>query len=153
MTIQIGINSCISVANANDYFASRLRNSAWINASDADKTSALIAATREIDRLSFVGYVTSQSQSLAWPRSSVREREGRIIDSNATPTAITNATCEWALTLLSAEHTDTPAIKTKRVGDLAITYASSQPDMVPTAVRRELQQFLRSAKNSAPLVF
>jgi len=44
-----------TLAEAEDYFASRLHEHAWTNAVPTDRTKALIAATRIIDYLNFKG--------------------------------------------------------------------------------------------------
>lgn len=52
-----------------DYFALNLNNETWNAATSIQKISALIQATRAIDRLNFVGHKLTQSQVLQFPRN------------------------------------------------------------------------------------
>jgi hypothetical protein len=45
-----------TVSDAEDYFAVRLHEQAWSDASPSDKSAALLRATKIIDRLNFKGY-------------------------------------------------------------------------------------------------
>lgn len=45
-----------SVEDADDYFATRLHEQVWSDASSQDKDAALLRATKIIDRLNFKGY-------------------------------------------------------------------------------------------------
>lgn len=53
---------------ADQYFYNRLNSDVWLNASELDKTAALMQSTRAIDNLNFLGVKFDASQSLAFPR-------------------------------------------------------------------------------------
>lgn len=82
--------SYTSVGETDTYFASRLHNMDWVEATDPNKQIALAEATRIIDRLNFSGYKTSETQALEFPRNG----------STIVPQAIKDATAEIALALL-----------------------------------------------------
>lgn len=53
---------------ADTYFAGRLGSDCWDDASDADQDTALLQATRAIDRLNFRGKKMDVDQELQFPR-------------------------------------------------------------------------------------
>ena len=68
MTLTVGTNSYLSVADADSYWSAR-NDSTWSGASTAAKEKALIEATQYIDgAYSFIGSIATSNQSLAWPR-------------------------------------------------------------------------------------
>jgi len=98
-----GTNSFVSLADANAYFADR-PNSTWTAATDEEKEFALISGTDYLIQQytgRWVGYITSTSQDLPWPRSGVYTSDGVMISSSVVPDAIKNATSEMALRSLS----------------------------------------------------
>lgn len=115
MTLIVGTNSYLSLADAEAYFAARLRATAWASASDADKETALLQACRAIESLvpNWEGAPTVTGQALQWPRMEVPNRRtgGRTsgwpydgyayYDMTAMPQPLTDAQCEEALELLA----------------------------------------------------
>lgn len=87
-TTSSSLNSYVSVSEAENYFASRLRTDDWDNADLKDRNKALIMATRDIDRLAFAG---TKNSELEFPRD----------DSDIVPQEIKIACCEIALQHLS----------------------------------------------------
>jgi hypothetical protein len=69
MALELGYNSFVERTEANEYFADRFSATAWDNATDANKDKALIAASRMINKESFVGSVSSATQAMAFPRT------------------------------------------------------------------------------------
>ena len=99
-------------------------------------------ATVRIDDLSFIGAVTSDTQSLAWPRSGVYDTEGRAVDQNAVPQAVKDAQAEMALALLKEDLTEddgTKGVKRVKAGSVEVEYSGRAPERkVPDQVRRLL---------------
>lgn len=58
----------ITLSDADIYFQNKLKNEAWNDATDAEKTAALIESTRRIDSLRYIGSKTDLLQSLEFPR-------------------------------------------------------------------------------------
>lgn len=110
--------SYVSLAEANEYFSSRLHADAWAEVSDADKGKALAMATREIDRQPLSGRKTVSSQPLAFPRYPDTE----------VPTPIKDACCEEALALLERGKSQRRKLQQEGVqsftlGNMSETYA------------------------------
>ena len=58
-------NSYCTLEEANHYFDTRLNTKVWTEASDEDKSKALIMATRDIETLNFKGRKENQGRSLS----------------------------------------------------------------------------------------
>lgn len=96
-------DSYVTLAAADAYFAARFSSDAWEDASDSDQEKALRQAARNIGRFRFVGYRSSPSQALAFPRAypynDDPERQSATL---AIPQSIKDAQCEEAIALLQA---------------------------------------------------
>jgi len=95
-----------SVADTDTYFAKHRNPSTWLKADTEDKEDALRRASQYLDlhyghRL--LGSRTNETQALAWPRSSVWDRDGFAIDDDAIPTKWKDATSEAALRALAGD--------------------------------------------------
>jgi hypothetical protein len=100
-------NSYCTMAEADAYHEAHLYASTWDDAEDDNKIAALIWATRLLDeQVDWKGYITSMTQALRWPRSSVPDRDGRFyFDPTTIPTFLKNATAELARHLLTGDRT------------------------------------------------
>lgn len=119
-------NSYASVAECDDYHASRLRSTDWTNATNGDKQKALAQASRTLDaEFRFKGFKANDSQAMQWPRVLARDRNlsGYIVTPNTAgatlteyfndtviPKELREATCELARLLLVTDRTD-PALQ------------------------------------------
>ncbi len=112
-------NSYVTLAEANAYFADRLRADAWTGASDADKEKALLMACRHIEACRIrvhrrpYGYPgeppnamgvpwdplapANPDQALSFPRQRDKDNDG----DHAIPNRVRLAQCEEALALLA----------------------------------------------------
>lgn len=95
---------------ADIYFNKRLNTAAWDEALLSDKESALIMATRLIDRLNFAGDKNDSAQSLQFPRG----------DDTDVPIEIEYACYEVALALLDGYE---PEQEVESLGVLSETYS------------------------------
>jgi hypothetical protein len=116
-------NSYADVADGNAYHDGHLYATAWTAATDAQKSVALVMASRLIDaEYQFSGVQTMDGQALAWPRYRCPDpdrdpvaRIGRLLiwenwlPENLVPKNVVAATCELARELLIADRTATPA--------------------------------------------
>jgi len=116
VTVTVGTNSYISVADADTYFNARLYSTAWTGASSDDRARALIQAAKVIDRQFLKGRKRLTDQALAFPRCyTVDQRsisglnyignvelvwDGSLWCETLVPQAIMDAQCEEALALL-----------------------------------------------------
>lgn len=100
-------NSYITVADANDYFDGALYRTDWpAGSSGADlalKQTALVTATRHLDRLIWKETRTTFTQRLQWPRVGLVDRDGNYLDADTIPQEIKDATCELALHILQTD--------------------------------------------------
>lgn len=123
--------SYISVATADAFFAGTLVGGDWTALSEADKEASLMAATSNLDTLSYKGERCDPStddanlpQALKWPRSGIT-CDGVTITCAALPRPIVTATCLLALQLhsnpdaiIGAPTATTGSIKKQKLGDL-----------------------------------
>ncbi|MDI3528708.1 MAG: hypothetical protein PWQ23_527 [Thermoanaerobacter sp.] len=115
MAIQVGINSYVTIDEAEQYFSERLYTDEWDNADTATKEKALLTACRRIERLQFKGIKADpDTQVLQFPRALPavgmplypRERQFNFdytlayIVQDKVPEEVKAAQCEEALALL-----------------------------------------------------
>jgi len=118
MALVVGTNSYISVADADDYFLTRLNSAKWTSSTPTDKENALITATTMIDCLYiFNGEKTDPAQPLEFPRDGATE----------IPDKIKLATCEQAFYLLSVGDVTIPSasaegVKKATLGSMSVEY-------------------------------
>ena len=105
-------NSYATRAEGTTYFEGRLYVTGWTNATNADKDAALVWATDLIDDwVDWHGSRTSEDQALRWPRFSVKDPDGYVLDSDSIPTFLKDAVAEQALFLLAGDPTAEPDTK------------------------------------------
>lgn len=135
MTITVGTDTYLSVADADTYWSNR-NSSTWSDASTEEKEAALREATQYIDgAYLFIGEIVSSSQILAFPRSGLEIRSGNFkfhyTDSSTIPFMVENATAELALEALSARLLESKErggrVKREKVGQIEIEYTDFAP--------------------------
>ena len=121
ISITVGTNSYISLADAETYFEGRLNSDSWDDASEDNKNRALVSATRNIDRQFLEGEKYSSDQILEFPRT--------IDETTTIPTSVEEATCEEAISQLEEGYQIKKDIrdglKSKKVGDMSKSYNSN----------------------------
>ncbi|MGO4722991.1 MULTISPECIES: DnaT-like ssDNA-binding protein [unclassified Inquilinus] len=156
MGVVVGVNSYVTVAEGDTYFADRLNSSEWTAATSDDKGKALVMAARQIDRLSFTGALTSASQAMSWPRIGASDREGRPISSTVVPQDVKDAQAETALAFLRGDMSDggDRGIQRVKAGSVEVEYDSTAPvRTIPDIASSMLAPFLAaSGVNSVRLV-
>ena len=105
MALVVDTNSYISLEDANTYFADRLNSTTWDEATDTDKSKALIQATQIIDQKDFLGYKSVRTQSLKFPRIGLIY-DGVDVDGSTVPKRVKDAVCELAIWCLSEDYTE-----------------------------------------------
>lgn len=133
-------NSYVTKAEASavgGYWETRLFNTKWTSATDANKNAALVWATRLLD--DWVDWVGSkvdirENQALRWPRYNAKDIDGEWYESDEIPPFLKDATSELAGHLLSltADPTappDTQGFKSLKVGSLALEVDVKDRDM------------------------
>lgn len=134
-------NAYITEAQASAYLDGRLNADAWANASTGARQRALVSATSRLEQLQFLGYKTTTTQRLAWPRAQVRDAEGlAYYDSTAIPRALLEATAELALTYLDQggdpyAGDDLAGVTSLSLGPVSLTRSAGAEDDLPRVVR------------------
>lgn len=88
-----GANTYASIADANAYWSGRA-NEAWANATDDEKSSALIQATDYLNGLPWTGRKVA-IRTMAWPRVDVKV-DGHELGSDEIPEEVVQACCYMA---------------------------------------------------------
>lgn len=134
MSLTVGTNSYVAVADANTYWADR-NNASWSALSTAQKEAALIEATQFIDAsYMFIGTQIT-TQVLAWPRYDVYITKGNLAgvsyDSVTIPPAIKQATYELAIEAangrLQPPQERGGMIKRQKIDVIEVEYSDAAP--------------------------
>jgi len=132
-------NSYLSVADADTYHANVTRSSDWTAATAASRENGLIVATQYLYirfQGRWRGYRNTRSQALAWPRYSVEDDDGYVLDAASLPQKLQDACAEMALRVVLGDNllgtvTETGEIVSESVSVGPIseskTYAGGKP--------------------------
>lgn len=103
--LTVGVDSYISLVDANTYFNTRVDVAAWTNSTDPEKEKALATAASLMNEIIWVGVAASDSQVLAFPRAGdyMDPVLGKVVTLNTAqiPQRIKAANCEQAYQLLN----------------------------------------------------
>jgi hypothetical protein len=145
MALIKGVNSYVTVVDAESYFSDRLDVAAWTDADALQKPQALVTATAILDENNWGGQAVSSEQSLAFPRNITYfdPKLGMNVTISDTPSRILIATYELAYHFLNNDGLldDTGSVD-------ALTVASVDLKSIKSASR--LPYFVR--KLIAPLL-
>lgn len=153
MALAKGVNSYVTVAEADAYFTERLDVAAWTNAEETQKSQALVSATAILDELLWVGVTVSESQKLAFPRSGQyfdpRHGSNVYFDPLGYPDRLCAATFEAAYHLLnnSGLLDDTGRVDTLSIGAISLN-AIKAPNKLSAASRRLIAPMLNNGGSS-----
>lgn len=147
MALTKGVNSYVSVAEADFYFTDRMDVAAWTAADETEKGKALVTATGLLDQLRWTGSVMDEGQLLAFPRNGnyFDPRVGTYVylDSSTVPKRILNGTMELAYHLLNNDGLldDSGSVKTLSVGAIVLNDIRT-PETIPAQVRNIIKPLL-----------
>lgn len=145
MALQKGINSYVTVAEADAYLTNRLYADEWSNAAITLKEKALITATRLLDSLSWTGTAIDEKQPLAFPRNAeyFDPRVGSfVLLTEETPLVIENATCELAVHLLQNDVVSSPStVESIEVSGIVLNTIRNSPT-IPANIKRLIRPLL-----------
>jgi hypothetical protein len=82
MAFTKGINTYVTLNEADSYFDNRLDVNAWLNADNQMKEQALVTATLQMDELPWGGQSRKIDQNLAFPRAGVFRDSSRGLHAN-----------------------------------------------------------------------
>jgi hypothetical protein len=118
-------NSYVDQLFASEYFNSRIGSDEWMSAISSVRDSALMMATDILDtNFEWIGDISSDTQSLRWPRKNAIDVDGRDVPENVVPIQIKRASCELAISIIAnvgyvAEVNDLDSVK---VGPISVNF-------------------------------
>lgn len=134
ISLTLGTNTYITLEDAELYFETRLNAELWENATDDDKSKALIMATKKINKMNFIGVKKVITQTLEFPRLYEQKNTDNFpynyLSIADYPEEIEDAVCEEALAILSfgsSTHQQNKqfGIKSISMGTESVTYDDS----------------------------
>lgn len=156
-------NVYATLAEANQYHEDRpAAGTTWENAETGDKNAALLWATKLLDsHFSWHGFITYNTQALAWPRSGLLDKnKWSSLDDTTIPNEIKWAVSEFARQLLVSDRAgdsdvETQGITSLKAGPIALTFKDSVsakpvPDVVANLIPKHWG-YLVSASNNIEL--
>lgn len=160
-SLVVGTNTYISLADAEIYFLDRLNIDTWTVASNDTKTKALLMACKIVDDQRYQGQPFLYTQSMAFPRYGLKNRQNQPIPTLATPDDVKWAQCEQALFILdqvaSQDATSDrrqmirEGVSEVRIGDYSEKYRENKGSAVAYALcpmaKERLLPYLKSSFN------
>lgn len=167
MAIEKGVNSYVTLSEADSYFEDRLDAAGWVNAGSELQEQALVTATRMLDEMRWQGRVSDADQALAFPRVGAFQDDSRGLrlafsstytysaddetetDLNRDIRLIRQANYELAYHLLNNDGLldSTGEITDIKVGPIALKEVKNPPK-VPRTVRRVIKPMIRNSGKS-----
>jgi hypothetical protein len=173
-TGKVDANSYADVAEGDAFHEAHLYASDWTGASTANKTAALVFATRLIDSYyQFRGFKAHDTQALQWPRDYARDDDAlrtrgvavlsqrdEYFASDALPKPLRDATIETARELLKANRADDPQgegiYRMTLTGSLTLTFdKNDRAPVIPhvaQAMLSKLGEYVKRRSNAVRLV-
>lgn len=147
-------NSYVTVDEATAWLRTRLYTETWDLTDATSQAQALMWATALLDaQVVWWGSPTTLTQALAWPQTGQHDLFGRLVPATVLPDFLQRATAIYALLLLedtsqAVGTVDTGTIKSRKVGDMQITYhdpqqAASETRPVSDGIPAEVRALLR----------
>lgn len=136
MSLTVGEDTYISLADADTYFSNFYDSSDWDAATDAEKEAALRASTQYVDKhYTFIGdHPETLTQDLAWPRYNALDKQGRLLADDEIPQPVKDATAYLAQEVLRKGILKAKdrggSIESVKAGSVQVqwnSFASSQP--------------------------
>jgi hypothetical protein len=144
--------SYASVAEADAYHLTHLYATDWDAASETQKEAALVMATRVLDASprAWLGAASVETQALGWPRTGLVNRNGFAIASGELPSALKQATAEFARQLLTADRTADNAIVLQGIaslsaGPVSLSFRDREPEYLAITRKESLEAVVPDA--------
>jgi len=166
-------NTYATLQEAKLYCTNNLYTAEWDAATDSQRESALIMATRllDADKWPWKGSAASATQALCWPRSGMTGRTGFPIQSDVLPQELKDAVSEFAKQLVASDRTGDndpvrQGITSVKAGSVSISFDPKSttkeeaswiiiPDVVRMMIQiwKELTYEEQILKNKTEMVF
>jgi len=150
MALSKGVNSYVTVEEADLYFADKLDVAAWVEADATLKAQALITATSMLDLMSWTGSAVYEDQDLAFPRTGeyFDPKIGSLVvlEETVVPNRIIKANLELAYHLLNNDGLldSSGTVKNLEVGSIKLEFINN-PNKLSNSVRSLTRPLLVNA--------
>ena len=116
----------------------------WSSLTTAQKEASLTKAEAYLDSMDWQGSLTATSQTIAWPRTGVYDKEGREVASDSVPADITSAFFECAKLDSTGELFYTPEaqVTSKSVSAGSVSVSKTYTDTVSAPLHGQWVQNL-----------
>jgi hypothetical protein len=138
----VNANSYITIAEGDTYHTTHLYPEDWTSATDTEKETAVIMATRLLDHMyEWAEYPSTDEQALQWPRDGIVAFNRRDwVEVDEIPIQLKNATAEFARQLLAGDRSadsavETQGIKSLSAGSVSLSFKDAvSAKVIPDAV-------------------
>ena len=132
-------NSYATIAQGDTYHLGSLNRSTWLTATDTQKSTGLVMATRLLDeQILWYGAKAVSSQALRHPRSGLYDADGDAVSTSALAPKLIDATCELAFWLLTSDRVadqDNAGLSELTLGDIELVFKDqSKTQVIPDSV-------------------
>jgi hypothetical protein len=135
-------NSYLSLEDATAILATRA-GSDWTDFGEDEQEAALVTATNRLEQESYQGSKAGEEQALAFPRTSLRDKNGSLFDDEEIPLPVQLACAELALQIARNpelfDDTGLENISSFSKGDLSLTPRGRAAGRLPAQVKRFLR--------------
>jgi hypothetical protein len=100
LSLTVGTDSYVTVAEADSYISKSVYGSVWADSPEDQKVQALVTAARTIDRLALAGRKSYWDQTMSFPRILSERLHDNYQDPTEVPQEVKDAQCEEALSRL-----------------------------------------------------
>lgn len=153
MALTLNTNCYVSIADANEYFDTRIDSANWFSAITDVKEQALVTATSMVDDNAWLGSAVSSSQALAWPRKNVTFYSNKMgaqitIANTVVPTQVKIAVYEQALHLINNEDVllgQTTSYESISIGSISLSDSNGDVTRIskkPQEARKPIKELL-----------
>ena len=154
MALVLNTNSYVTIADADNYFETRIDAAEWDSSNDETKEQALVTATQLIDERHWIGAAVSSSQALAWPRKNAIYYDPRMgqqitVANDEVPSQVKIAVYEQALHLVQNEDLlaqKTQTFESISVGSISLSDSNNdvtKTSITPSIIIRPLRPLIR----------
>ena len=139
MALVLNTNSYVEIADADEYFETRIDSANWFDAEDEIKEQALVTATYMVDDNSWIGSAVSSSQALAWPRKNAIYYDNRMggnitVGQAEVPNKVKVAVYEQALHLVNNEDVlmgQSQTFESISIGSISLSDSNGDVTRIP----------------------
>ena len=122
-------NSYLDVAEATQILSETICNESWLALTDSVKLASLMQASQLLDsNFDWVGEISTDTQTLRWPRKNVTDRDGRLIPSDIIPNDVKLATAQMAVYLTKSKGINSIPnnVESLKVGPISLSFDSKE---------------------------